>query len=287
MVLSEAPFCPLMLLQLCCWTLAWRAELPRRQAAWALAGGLAAGLATLMRPSWLLFTPVAVALGLLRPSDWRRHVWLGLWLIVGLVAAMAPWWVRNWQVAGRFVPTTLQVGESLYDGLNPQATGASDMRFVDQFRADLRAQDAAHPWAADRDGCFEARLDRRMRDAAIRLGCPPPRTRRPVGSHQVRTDLERVAERSVTAKLGIPRGARYRVPAGAGRGTVGRLANGWPRLAVRPVPSTGHVLHGAARGVRRFDPLPPARAAGADRSGRRIGGSMVARQDGLTVRASS
>ena len=120
-----------------------------------------------MRPSWLLFTPFAVAIGLLRPADWRRQVWLGLWLVVGLAAAMTPWWFRNWQVTGRFVPTTLQVGESLYDGLNPQATGASEMRFVDRFRAELRAEDAANPATASRDDCFEARLDRRMRDAAV------------------------------------------------------------------------------------------------------------------------
>jgi 4-amino-4-deoxy-L-arabinose transferase-like glycosyltransferase len=166
-VLSEAPFCPLMLLQLCCWTVAWRAGSLRRQAAWALAGGLAAGLATLMRPSWLLFTPFAVAIGALRPADGRRQGWLGLWLVIGLAVAMAPWWFRNWQVTGRFVPTTLQVGESLYDGLNPQATGASEMRFVDRFRAELRAEDAANPATASRGDCFESRLDRRMRDAAV------------------------------------------------------------------------------------------------------------------------
>ncbi len=166
-VLSEAPFCPLMMLQLCCWTVAWRAGSSGRQAVWALAGGLAAGLATLMRPSWLLFTPFAVAISLLRPADWRRQVRLGLWLLIGLTAAMTPWWVRNWQVTGRFVPTTLQVGESLYDGLNPQATGASDMRFVDRFRAELRAEDAANPATASRGECFESRLDGRMRDAAV------------------------------------------------------------------------------------------------------------------------
>jgi 4-amino-4-deoxy-L-arabinose transferase-like glycosyltransferase len=167
-VLSEAPFCPLMLLHLCCWTLAWRAGGLGRQAAWwSLAGGAVAGMATLMRPSWLLFVPLALGIGLLRPANWRRLAWIGLWSFVGLLAIMAPWWFRNWQVTGAFVPTTLQVGESLYDGLNLQATGQSDMRFVDDFRAELRAEDAANPQAAGQGGCFEARLDRRMRDAAI------------------------------------------------------------------------------------------------------------------------
>lgn len=167
-VLSEAPFCPLLLLQLCCWTLAWRAAVSGRGAAgWSLAGGAVAGAATLMRPSWLLFVPFAIGAGLLRSADRRRLGWIGLWSLAGFSAVMAPWWVRNWQVTGSFVPTTLQVGESLYDGLNPRATGQSDMRFVDDFRAELRAEDAANPSEASAGECFEARLDRRMRDAAI------------------------------------------------------------------------------------------------------------------------
>jgi hypothetical protein len=70
-------------------------------------------------------------------------------LVVGLgvVLVMAPWWVRNARIYGRFVPTALWAGASLYDGLNPRATGASDM---DDFMAapdvwplDEEAQDAA------------------------------------------------------------------------------------------------------------------------------------------------
>jgi hypothetical protein len=79
---------------------------------------------------------------------------------------MSPWWLRNYLVAERFVPTSLQVGASLYDGLSATATGASDMRFVAQFIAEQRAADAAQ--GAITTGLFEDRLDRRMRNAALR-----------------------------------------------------------------------------------------------------------------------
>ena len=56
-------------------------------------------------------------------------------------AALMPWTVRNRIVTGHWVPTTLWVGPSLYDGLNPKATGASDMRFFDEERLFLTASE--------------------------------------------------------------------------------------------------------------------------------------------------
>lgn len=163
-VLSEAPFCPLMVLHLVLCAYAWRSSQRRPQAMFALAGGVAAGLATLMRPSWLLFTPLALAVLVVQRSQRRRALWLGAWMLVGLAATMMPWWVRNWHVTGRFVPTTLQVGESLYDGLGPQARGGSNMRFVDEFRQRLREEDARR--GANDGRSFEQRLDDRMRRAS-------------------------------------------------------------------------------------------------------------------------
>jgi hypothetical protein len=53
-------------------------------------------------------------------------------IMISLAGVLLPWTVRNWNVTGHFIPTTLWVGPSLYDGLHPRATGASDMRFVEE-----------------------------------------------------------------------------------------------------------------------------------------------------------
>ena len=164
-VLSEAPFTPLMLVHLICWTLAWRATARSVLVGWSLAGGLAAGLATLMRPSWLLFVPFAAVIGLACCRDRSKHTAVCLVMLIGLCLTMLPWWIRNYQIAGRFVPTSLQVGASLYDGLSPLATGASDMRFVPEFIAQQRAADAAA--GGNVSGLFEDRLDERLKSDSL------------------------------------------------------------------------------------------------------------------------
>jgi len=165
LVLSEAPFAALMLAHLGLWTGAWQATRAKRAAALATGAGLAAGAATLVRPSWLLFVPAAVVLAVALGHARRRHLALGACVLAGLVAAMTPWWVRNAQVTGHFVPTTLQVGASLYDGLHPDATGASSMEFVAQLESSERWLDQYR--APDDSEPFEYRLDRRFRREAL------------------------------------------------------------------------------------------------------------------------
>jgi 4-amino-4-deoxy-L-arabinose transferase-like glycosyltransferase len=186
MVLSEALFCPLMVLHLALWMAASFSPEPTATAGAAhharrrwlrakqylpAAAGIAAGAAALTRPSWLLFTPMAILAGLFVSGERKRQLAIGAIMLLGMAAAMAPWWIRNYRVIGRFVPTTLQVGASLYDGWNPKATGASDLSFVERFASDERARQVG---VAGEQLPFEYRLDRRLRSEAVAWACENP-----------------------------------------------------------------------------------------------------------------
>ncbi|NQU19961.1 MAG: glycosyltransferase family 39 protein [Candidatus Nealsonbacteria bacterium] len=192
-VLSEAPFCLLMLVQFILWTAACRSDAPWRAGRLAACAGLVAAVATLVRPSWLLFTPLAVVAAVVAghksepPGLPRRGVQgpvqrggeprgslvcLGVVMLAGLIVGMTPWWIRNVRATGRFVPTTLQVGVSLYDGQSPEATGASDMSFVPGMTEEFRRQESGVADGAATT--FEYRLDRHFRDEAVAWACSHP-----------------------------------------------------------------------------------------------------------------
>jgi len=98
----------------------------------ALTAGLAAGCGILVRPGWILWPVLATGMLILfHRSPVRRRLLLATTLCLGSWLVLLPWAIRNFQVSGLWVHTSLWSGPSLYDGLNPQATGASDMRFLD------------------------------------------------------------------------------------------------------------------------------------------------------------
>jgi hypothetical protein len=147
LVLSEAVFVPIMLGALWGLAILWKkpsvgvgaqvsaeAIPDRHESLIALGVGIASGAAILVRPSWAMFVPImlgfwgiAVWFGRNRPAGLVRG---GFTIVLGLAVVMAPWWIRNAGIYGRFVPTALWMGASLYDGLNPRATGASNMSFL-------------------------------------------------------------------------------------------------------------------------------------------------------------
>jgi 4-amino-4-deoxy-L-arabinose transferase-like glycosyltransferase len=134
LVLSEALFVPLMLVSLWGTAALWECSVwSTRRWLLALATGAAHGAAILVRPSWALAVPLLLAACVVVVGQGHRAKAFRKAMIItlGVVVIMTPWWIRNARVYGRFVPTALWVGASLYDGLNPRADGSSDMRFLE------------------------------------------------------------------------------------------------------------------------------------------------------------
>ena len=89
--------------------------------------GLLAGVNALLKPSFLLFLPFLGVIWLLvsrRPARALRSL-----LVIALctLIIMCPWVVRNWTLTQRFVPTTLTVGKSLWEGIFSGADGGPAM----------------------------------------------------------------------------------------------------------------------------------------------------------------
>jgi len=102
----------------------------RRQLLWAGAAGLLVGLTTMTRSSFLLLPLFVLPFWLIAVP--RRSVAVRWALVVcGMVVVLCPWVWRNHRLFGRFIPTTLQVGESLYEANNPNADGGPMIDRID------------------------------------------------------------------------------------------------------------------------------------------------------------
>lgn len=100
---------------------------------WAAAGGAAIGGAILVRASLSLFWGVLLPFWFMGFGGDRRRA--GRLAAVGVLATglvLTPWVWRNYRVTGgHIVPTTLQVGRSLYEANSPWATGGPAMDRID------------------------------------------------------------------------------------------------------------------------------------------------------------
>ncbi len=171
-ILSEAVFVPVMLGQLCLATRAAKEKHLAPTSIFSFASGVIAGAATLIRPSWLLFTPLFVLVQffvLKRKENVEHRLAMALLPLLGLIIALLPWWIRNYRIAGEFVATTSEVGASLYDGLNPKADGSSEMSFKPALEAEFNRIDARASHREDKDypAAREVRLDHFYRDRAL------------------------------------------------------------------------------------------------------------------------
>ncbi len=126
--------------------------------------GLWAALAIYVRPSvlavWLVAWIVAIVSSLLRQTDRAQWMTQAVVALAAFVLTMSPWWIRNDRVLGAFVPTTTNVGESLYDGWNPRADGSSNFWFkgdettraMGEIEQDRHWRNEAIAWAKENPG---------------------------------------------------------------------------------------------------------------------------------------
>lgn len=88
----------------------------------ALAAGLVAGAAILVRPGMLLFLPIAT-LWFIRRGRWS----LALAFCVAAAVVVAPWTLRNAREYGRFVLVASEGGVTFWTGNHPLAIGEGDL----------------------------------------------------------------------------------------------------------------------------------------------------------------
>lgn len=175
MILSETTFALGLLISLI--PLAWlvrsvTAAASSGQVLWlGWLSGIGAVIACYVRPSWLLFPPLAgvwlVVSSHFQHAENRKLLWRSpavvavVGLLLGMMMGLTPWTWRNYLVTGHIVPTTLWMGPSLYDGLNPQANGDSHMEFLQhdalyqtmsEYDVDRHYRREAWTWAARNPG---------------------------------------------------------------------------------------------------------------------------------------
>jgi len=128
---------------------------------WAALFGASTGMATLVRPSWLLVAPGCCLVLTVWARSRRIAAAQSACLLAACCLVLLPWAYRNRLVTEHWVVTTLWAGPSLYDGWNPSADGGSNMQFFERDQLMSRMSEYA--------------VDRHYRGQAFRYAWEHPR----------------------------------------------------------------------------------------------------------------
>jgi 4-amino-4-deoxy-L-arabinose transferase-like glycosyltransferase len=138
MLLTEALFLPLLLIMAYCAVRLWE----RPGISWSAALGVAWAAGVYVRPTVALWPGLLYALLLVfRFVHWRRVVLGGMAAGLIVVSAMLPWWVRNYGLAGTFVPLTQASGNPLLLGTFPYIPPSLEEQRTWHTSNDLRTND--------------------------------------------------------------------------------------------------------------------------------------------------
>jgi 4-amino-4-deoxy-L-arabinose transferase-like glycosyltransferase len=161
-------FCALLLTEtLFTAILAWSAYLMLNRR-WIVCGAMLASIGVLIRPSGLVMPILLAALAGFAATEHRirRALAYGAVSALVLVLVLFPWAMRNKQVLGRWVWLSTNGGITLYDGVQPQATGASDQSFLKDFPvSSLRDMGEL-----GRDDYFQQLANQQIRQNPLRIG---------------------------------------------------------------------------------------------------------------------
>ncbi len=154
LLLTESIFTPILVIFMLYWVRIIKSyQKPLdRHAGFLIVFGIIQGLLSLIRPAWWPFLLVIyasfVVWGLIdRQFHYKSLLRNILLLQLGWSIVMAPWMIRNQLAIGQSAIGGTWGGASLYDGVQPSATGSSDMSFVasPEFR-DLSETDQDNLW---------------------------------------------------------------------------------------------------------------------------------------------
>ena len=159
--LSETLAMPLIALEL---LVALKLTSSRRLPTWKelLAFGILSGVLGLTRPSMIAWFAIPlIYLALRRFSEWRQVLPLLAVAVLGFLLILAPWWVRNEHVSGKFVPIrTDEIRASTGGGYQSIGTEgaappASNQEKLGQVQAGLTT-----PWSAPDDVLWDNNFNR-------------------------------------------------------------------------------------------------------------------------------
>jgi 4-amino-4-deoxy-L-arabinose transferase-like glycosyltransferase len=128
LILSETLFISL---------LAWGMYLLVRKGTWCY-GAVVLALMLSVRPSAMMLPVILAAVSALEVRNRRDLIIRPLMTGATCVIVLFPWAFRNHLVVDHWLWTTSNAGVTLYDGLHPGATGASDQRFLESMHDELR-----------------------------------------------------------------------------------------------------------------------------------------------------
>lgn len=134
----------------------------RPTAAAAIGTGVVLGLAVLCRPTFLAWAAVLGAAWLWRGRRDAKEIRVAAFFLLGLLAALSPWAIRNGREFGRPIVTTTHGGFTLLLANNPEfyqwlrESRWGDVWRADRFNADWAARRPNDEWQADRLAYSEA-----------------------------------------------------------------------------------------------------------------------------------